>query len=63
MASLLWGRQCAVAVAPVAFGGKLSSIQALPLQGCALLNVFHNLSVPWYPLLPLKYLEQGGESG
>lgn len=41
-------------VIPVTFGVKLSSIQALPPEGCALLNVFHIVSVPWYPLLPLK---------
>lgn len=45
-----------IKLSSIAFGIKLSSIQALPLQGCALLNILHNLSVPWYPLLPLKVL-------
>lgn len=57
MASLLQRRQCGAVVILGDFGVKLSSIQALPLQGCALLSTLHNLSVLWYPSLPLKALK------
>lgn len=57
MASPLQRRQGGAVVLLVAFEVKLSSIQALPLEGCALLSILHNLSVLWYPSLPLKALK------